>query len=80
MISQKEELLSFASSYHQVRQGLFPSNDDNLSDLSDYSDEEEDGESPSKVLVKEAACKNFREHFACYHSTNYAPQLTRICF
>ena len=57
-ISLKEELLSFASNYHQLKQGLFPSNDDNLSDLPDYSDEEEDGESPSKVMVKEAACKN----------------------
>ena len=57
-ISLKEELLSFASNYHQLKHGLFPSNDDNLSDLPDYSDEEEDGESPSKVMVKEAACKN----------------------
>ena len=57
-ISLKEELLSFASNYHQLKQGLLPSNDDNLSDLPDYSDEEEDGESPSKVMVKEAACKN----------------------
>ena len=57
-ISLKEELLSFASNYHQLKQGLFPSNDDNLSDLPDYSDEEEDGESLSKVMVKEAACKN----------------------
>ena len=36
-ISLKEELLSFASNYHQLKQGLFPSNDDNLSDLPDYS-------------------------------------------
>ena len=61
-ISLKEELLSFASNYHQLKQGLFPSNDDNLSDLPDYStDEGEDGESPSKeaaCMVKEAACKN----------------------
>ena len=45
--SLKEELLSFASNYHQLKQVLFPSDDDNLSDLPDYSDEEEDGESPS---------------------------------
>ena len=57
-ITLKEELLFFASNYHQLKQGLFPSNDDNLSDLSDYSDDEEDGKNPSKVMVKEAACKN----------------------
>ena len=52
MISLKEELLSFASNYHQVRQGLFPSNDDNLSDLPDYSDEEEDGESQGRSQLR----------------------------
>ena len=36
-ITLKEELLFFASNYHQLKQSLFPSNDDNLSDLSDYS-------------------------------------------
>ena len=56
-ISLKEEiaLLSVASNYHQLKQGLFPGNDENLTDLSDYSDDEED---PTKVRVKEAACKN----------------------
>ena len=57
-ISLKAELLSFASNYHQLKQALFPGNDDNLSDLSDDSDDEEDVENPSKVLVKEAASKN----------------------
>ena len=57
-VSLKAELLSFASNYHQLKQGLFPGNDDNRSDLSDDSDDEEDVENPSKVMVKEAACKN----------------------
>ena len=57
-VSLKEELLSFASNYHQLKQGLLPGNDNDLSDLSDYGDDDEDGESPSKVMVKEAACKN----------------------
>ena len=76
-VSLKAELLSFASNYHQLKQGLFPDNDDNVSDLSDDSDGEEDVETPSKVMLAKTV---FRVHFACYHSTNYAPQLTRICF
>ena len=49
-VSLKAQLLSFALNYHQLRQGLFPGNDDSLSDLSDDSDDEED--------VENAACKN----------------------
>lgn len=57
-VSLKEELLSFALNYHKLKQGLLPGNHEDLSEQSDYSEEDEDGDNPSKVMVKVAACKN----------------------